>query len=206
MPLQSSQLSNKFSSHLNYIDKTRKKADSLYSANKLSLRDIGIIYRGLFLDAATSFEKYLEDLFIGLLCNTVTHPSHRVKPKVNFRNTRVCRHVLRGERSYVDWLPYDKATDKRAKAYFSNGSPFCDLPKEHRRTLETIGYIRNALAHQSKYALKRFELEVTDGLILLPAEKTPVGFLRSTYTHLPFTTRYQYYDHELRGIANRLAK
>ena len=47
-------------------------------------RDIEQIYKGLYLETVCSFERFLEDLFLGLLVGRITHPSSSVVPRVTF--------------------------------------------------------------------------------------------------------------------------
>jgi hypothetical protein len=95
-----------------------------------------------------------------------------------------------GGRAYVDWLPYHH-TEKRAEAFFRSGLPFCSLEKNDKKQLEQIIVIRNAVAHQSRAALRKFENEVIGPAPLLPKERTPAGYLRSVFRTAPAQTRYE---------------
>lgn len=93
--------------HLKYIDQTRYKTERLFQKGDLVKRDLELIYAGLYLEAISSFESFIEDLFIRLLAGKTMHPSRLVVPKITFNSTVTCRNIVYGGRSYVDWFPYE---------------------------------------------------------------------------------------------------
>ncbi len=60
-------LANKFIGHLNHLEKTRTKMEKLLTTGAVVRRDIEQVYAGLYLEAITSLERLIENLFIGLL-------------------------------------------------------------------------------------------------------------------------------------------
>ena len=63
--------------------------------------------------------------------------------------------------------------------------------------------LRNALAHNSRYALKRLEDELlSPGVLLRPRERNPVGYLRST--HAGSSTFFDYYVTRLLVMAQQI--
>lgn len=189
MPVPTINLANDLASHIRYIDQTRKKVEKLFASSLVVNRDVNFVYSGLYLELVTSFERYIEDLFVGILSNSLTHPSRLVHPRINFNSAKVCRDIIIGDRSFVDWLPYDKYTEKRAKAFYRNGVPFTNLSKSQKNTIQKIVWIRNAIAHKSKHSFNTFEKNVIGGIPLLPKEKTPIGYLRSVYINFPTPQR-----------------
>jgi hypothetical protein len=133
----------------------------------------------------------LEDLFVGLLTGALTSAPN-VRPRVTFRSPAVARDVILGGKAYVDWLPYGY-TEKRAEAFFRAGEPFSKLTKPEKKSLERMLTIRHAVAHQSRSARRKFEDEVIGASPLLPAERTPAGFLRSVFRATP-APQTQYED------------
>ena len=111
----------KFISHLNNLDKTRRKMETLLERRVIVSRDIEQVYEGLFMSSITSLENWIENLFIGLLVGKIKHHSSSVVPRVFFNSDRIARDVTFGGLSYLDWLPYKKHTVKRANAFFRNG-------------------------------------------------------------------------------------
>lgn len=214
MPNTSDGLSKKLISHLNNMELTRSKSEILLSSGHLSNRDVNLIYSGLYIEAVTSFERFLEDLFICLISNQVIHLSKRVKVKTIFDSKNHAWYALHGERNFIDWFPY-KHTSKRAKAFFYKGLPFTGLDKYiniattaslDKRIInfcEKLLIIRNVIAHKSNQSKKRFYSEIvskTSGL--RSKEKKPVGYLRGTHTvHPVLTTRYQQIIDEIKFVS-----
>ena len=65
-------------------------------------------------------------------------------------------------------------------------------------------YIRNAIAHKSRHALRVFSEKVIDDQNLLSQEKKPVGYLRSNYATSPPQTRYELIIFNMVQIARKL--
>lgn len=196
-------LFRKFTGHFKYLEKTRKKSEQLFSKKIIVRRDIEIIYSGLFLDAVTSFEGFIEDLFLKLLVDDSIHPSSSVKAKFNFKNITNSRTVVYSGKNYIKWFPYD-LTIKRAKIFFKSGKPFTNLDSNDKKGIKEVLYIRNALAHRSNYSIKVFKRNVTSGLPLTSREMTVTGFLRSLYASNPPQTRYEYYVFQLSYLGRKL--
>lgn len=103
---------------------------------------------------AFEVDRQLETLFYDLVRQKRQLPG--VKPRVAYQSDRMLGdHVLQG-RGYVDWLPYH-LTEKRAKLYLRSGRPFTLLSKQGRKAFEELSLIRNVLAHEGPFAVKRFE-------------------------------------------------
>jgi len=192
---------SRLAGHFRTLERTRRKMEGLFRKELLVRLDVERVYEGLYLDAVTSFEASIEDLFIRII-TTRASPTG-VTPRVSFKSSQVARDVvLGGERRYLDWLPYSK-TDQRARAFLRAGQPFSRLSSTYRKTLDHIVVIRNAIAHKSSHSKRRFQ-DLVNSLPLLPREKTAAGFLRSRID--VSTTRYQFYTREMIDIIRFLCR
>lgn len=189
--------------HVNNNEHTRKRMESLYSQKKILERDLNFLYSGLFLDVFTNFENMIESLFIDLLVGKTKHLSKKVQARVRFSSVAICRDIIYGAKSYLDWFPYD-ATLKMSNIYFKKGLPFNALENSDKKILKEVLLIRNALAHKSKHSLKMFGKEVIKDKVLLPKEKTPIGYLRRKFSISPPQTQYEVYISEIAKIAHIL--
>ena len=204
MPKPASDFVSDLSGHLKYIEQTRSKTERLYQEGYLVRRDLELVYAGLYLDAITSFENFIEDLFIRLLVGTAAHPSRFVVPKIVFKSPVTCRNIVYGGRSYVDWFPYEQ-TQRRAEMFFQRGLPFTALNDSDKNSMNQMLCIRNAIAHKSRHALTRFNRVVINERPLLSQEKTPIGYLRSSYTISPPQTQYELILNDMVTIAHELS-
>jgi hypothetical protein len=199
---RSSTLADEFVRRLNSSERTRKEVEKLFSRDGLTLRATEHVYGALFLNTVTSFERLLEDLFLGLLDKRLLGKK-TIRPRVIFKSALVTREVVTGGKAYLSWFPYEW-TEKRAEAFFTGGRPFTVLSAADKTFLQDLVTIRNAVAHQSSHALRKFEQRLIAGTPLLPRERTPVGYLRSIFRTAPVQTRYEQIAAECARVAYSL--
>ena len=182
------------------LDYTRDRMEKLYHADRIALRDLHSVYEALFIRAVTSFETFLQDQFVAIMRGKAKYkPARRVLTRMTAVSSAALRDILLQGRAYATWLPFDN-TQKRALVYLRDGKPFSDVPEVDRLTMRKITVIRNAIAHQSTYAIAEFE-KVIAGIPLRPQERKPAGFLRSTMRAAPPQNRFEFYVSELGRIA-----
>ena len=203
MPRTTMSLSSEFSGHLRSLEMTRTKMERLLAADDIVTRDINQVYVGLYLEAITSFERLIENLFIGLLSGRLTANSTAVMPLISFRNRQVVRAIVYSGRDYVDWLPYNR-TEQLAERFFRQGTPFTSLNSRDKDEIRTCVYIRNAIAHKSRHSTRMFEQHVLRNQRLMSREKTPAGYLRSIFRAAPSQRRYQHFVLTMATIATKL--
>jgi hypothetical protein len=189
VPRPATTLSDNYAARLRTFERARQKLERMLTEGHITRHDVTLFYEGIFLRTVTAFEGLMEDLFVGLLAGGIT-PGRKVRPRVTFQSHAVARDVMLGGRAYVDWLPYH-FTNKRADAFFRGGYPFCNLDNNDKKELERIILVRNAVAHQSRSARRKFEDEVIGTTPLLSKERTPAGYLRSVFRVAPAQTRYE---------------
>ncbi len=197
-------IGNEFIGHLKYLEMTRSKMEHLFNNGHIVRRDIEQVYEGLYIDSITSFESFIEKLFIGMLVGNIAHNFSKVIPRAKFKSYTIARDIVYGGRNYVDWFPYEYFSEKRAKGFFRNGWPFTCLDKNDKKQLEIIMIIRNALAHKSTHAILKFKNEIVSSKPLLPKERTPSGYLRSRFRINPIQTQYENIIITLSEVANEL--
>lgn len=176
------------------------RMERLAARGELGASDLHRVYSGAFLSFHTYLERSIERLFLGLLMGRLTKAD--VSSLVSIKSDAVARAVIVGGRGYVDWLPLERFTVPRAKAFLSRGKPFSDVPRADRRALERLGVIRNAIAHESAHALRRFGEAFTEGRALPPAQRAPAGYLRGQHT--VGVTRFSYHLAETVAVVTRL--
>lgn len=172
-------LARDFSAKLALLEKTRSKVEHLFPQGHLDQGDVEAVYAGLFIDAFTEFEALIENLFIGIFDGSLrssTQPATRllrVTPRASSRD------VLFDGKEFVDWLPVPDRLMPRAKRFLDSGIPFANINLTETQNLRDAHYLRNALAHKSDAATRRFLASINQQA-LLPHEKKPAGYLRSS--------------------------
>ncbi len=200
-PLAISRLSRDYAISIKSLEATRCKVETLLIRGELTVSDTEQVYAGLFLDAFTEFEALIEDVFLGILSGT--HSSTTSKRRIKIIPVSLTREILFEGKQYLDWLPLDKHTHKRAKRFLDNGVPFSTLTAAEEKNLERLHFLRNAVAHKSDNAKVKFEASIQH-LNLLPQEKTPTGYLRSKPQGSSGPNQYQIAVSDLESLAQKL--
>lgn len=183
MPRPASELATKLRNRAIQADRFLRRLEALSLQGGVSQLDIRRAYAGTYLEFYASVERSIEELFLSLLMGRRYCDSSPCRRLVDIRSDAVARRVMTGgDRSYADWLPYKKYSLKRAKAFFSSGGPFAALAPTDIKALDGSQIIRNALAHQSKPALRAFHEKFIEGKHLPPREQSPAGYLRGWHT------------------------
>lgn len=187
------------------LDRTSTRANDLHSRGMISGFDVEQIYSGVYLDAFVSLERFIEDLFLGYISGQVVAPSRAAKSLVAITPSSKVKDVLLGGKKFIDWIPYDQYTKKRAETYFSPNSKFRTLARQDEILLVQLHQIRNALAHRSTHSTDVFHRLVIGNLSISPLDKRPGNFLRTIFRANPSQTRLQYYLFEMLDVAKRLS-
>lgn len=202
---ESNLLALRFAQRLRTLERTRVKAEALFSAGHFGKRDVGYIYEAIFLTLMTRFESLLEELFFALLMGRMISADPRTRGKVTTQSEVVIRDIVHAGDNYLKWLPY-KDTENRAYYYFASGMPFSQLDDGDKSFLSQCMIIRNALAHKSKFALTQFHHKVGGVAGLPPRERTPAAFLRSEFRAAPVQRRYENFAARIGLIAAKLCR
>ena len=73
----------------------------------IAKKDFDIIYEGVFMRSVTSFESFIEELFIGLLYNKYDLNARHTAQNVIFNSRKqALQNILNGKK-YLDLLPHD---------------------------------------------------------------------------------------------------
>jgi len=182
MPRSSSKIANDVATRSRGVSLYLRRIELAYSLKTVSKSDVERAYAGAFMLYTVSVERAIERLFIGLLVGELTSTIRGVKPLITVRSHRIAGNIVRGERKYVDWLPYERHTKKRAESFFANGLPFGLALKPELDALEDLSIIRNAIAHDSKASQKRFESRFVLGKSLPPDQTRPASYLRGPHS------------------------
>lgn len=160
------------------------------------------MYESLFLNTFTSFEVFVEELFLSYLLPASR--SRKAIPRMTVRSPAVARELVFGPgRKYADWFPFDR-TVERAGLFFRSGRPFSDVPSSDRDLLHKAQLIRNVIAHRSRHSESQFEKQVIGNAPLPARERTPAGYLRGLVSGSPAVSRFENYTANFLAVANQL--
>jgi hypothetical protein len=110
VPKSSFLIAESFARRLQAFDTTRIKIENHVVSKDLALIDAERMYEGLFLNIHTSFEQFLENLFLGLLASHNGHRSSRadIIPRIKVTTLKIAREIVFHGNKYNDWMPYEK--------------------------------------------------------------------------------------------------
>ena len=200
MAILSRRLSEQLITHNKELEKTRVRMESLLVSGNISIPDIERVYSGLYLSLFNEFEGTIENLFLGLLSGKYYSKTQNIQCILKIKPNTMTQDVVFGGRNYVDWLPYKDNTIPRAKRFFLNGEPFTLISSSQSSNLDDYCVIRNAIAHKSESAHQKFQT-IINNLPLLPQERTPSGYLRSTPSSSSSQTQFEIASLELESIS-----
>ena len=140
------------------------------------------MYAGEHLEFHAFVERSIEQLFVGLLRGRLTSSVPSVRPLIAVSSDSVAHSVVSGDRTYADWLPYKRYTNRRARSFFSSGKPFTTLEKPDVEALDESLVLRNAIAHRNSSALRAFQKLLVADRHLPVSQRRPGGYLRGPHT------------------------
>jgi hypothetical protein len=145
------------------------------------------------------FEIFLEDLFYSVV--TDRSGISECLPHVVFQDREQANLILFNSRNYVDWMPYKEGIRKISRLAFKSGSPFERLERQQyeNEVLAQFTDLRNAIAHQSRYSLRKIERLTST---MRPRRRNPAGFLQSRSSGV---SNFSAYATDIRVIAAALA-
>lgn len=203
-PRRPSLLTDQLQNRFRAVERVRVKIETLVSIGTVRRHEAEMLYCGLYVDSIVSFERFVEELFIGYLtCRYAA--GNGVTQRVIFRSDTVARDIVFGGRKYVDWFPFESQTVKRAEAFFRGGRPFSSLDRQDMSLLDQALLIRNAIAHKSHHAISAFQRRVIAGRPLTTSERMPGGYLRGQFRANPPQSRFENLVIELLNVAIKLA-
>ncbi len=206
MPTKATSLFKKFEISINSLNSYRIKFENLLNSDTITEMEIEQVYAGLYLNVFNEFEGLLEDLFYGLLKGKISSDNPNYKRLLTISPNQNAEKIVLGERNkYLDWLPLQNYTLPRVKIYFHDGIPFTLVNDTQKGNLKFYLVIRNAIAHRSEYAIRKFEEKITE-FTLLPKEKKPTAFLRTIPNRTLNKTQYEVASEELKGIARLICQ
>jgi hypothetical protein len=128
------------------------------------------ITEGIFIRAFSSFELFLEELFVLYALGKPSISGTKVNRFILPRDGRHVRELIRADKQFVDWASADLVL-QRVETYF-DGGPMKTAIVQYKDRLKTVRRIRNAIAHRSDEAWGRY-VKVVAAELRAPPLKIP---------------------------------
>lgn len=102
-------------------------------------------------------------------------------------------------------LPTLKKAEQIAGLFVANSRPLSAVSDSNRTFLQQAAWIRNAIAHQSAFAIATFRSKVPGVGSLAPPKRIPGAFLRHEFRVSPTQRRVDLYFAAFQGAAREIA-
>lgn len=172
-------------------------------AGRIGVADTELVYSSSFLSICCQWEGLLEAALLEVVCGPPSTKPGRQR-LATFKGKAHLRDVLLHPRKeYIGLENLRKAVDLAA-LFIQEGRPFSEVSQSNQTHLQQAVLVRNAIAHQSDVAIKKFRVSVP-GVASLPAMKrTPGAFLRHQFRINPDQTRFELYVTAFRSAASEI--
>src|SRR5438046_7944242 len=117
--------------------------EGLCVEGSVTRQDVERAYSGGLLEFHAFLERSIERLFVGRMRSRLVHSSARVRSLIGVESDAVAHKIIIGERRYVDWLPFEGRTMKRARAFFAWGLPFGNLVTANQLSFDWLSTVSN---------------------------------------------------------------
>ena len=169
------------------------------------ITDVELVYCSGFLSICSQWESLLEQVLYEVVCGKASKiPGNR--RHATFRTRRDLEKVLLfPEKAYLS-IPNLKRAEALAALFVNEGRPISAVTERNQTLLEQAMRIRNAIAHDSSFARKKFREGVPGVRALSPAKRTPGAFLRHEFRQQPSQRRCEVYFAAFRDAATEIAR
>ena len=180
------------------------RIENVFRGGKLKVTDVELVYSSSFLSLCSQWEALLEEILYEVVCGEQSKRSGNVR-YVEFKSRQNLRDVLLfPTRSYLS-IPSLKRAEELAELFVKEGRPISAVSAANRSRLAEAVKIRNAIAHESDFARKKFR-EAVPGVSALPRSKRlPGAFLRHQFRQSPSQRRYEVYFAAYRSASTEIA-
>lgn len=121
---------------------------------------------GCFIRLVVGWEVFVEEYFLRCMCTAQTRSGTKIKPKsasspnLNSAFKKVNKHRRDRDKDFADWLDANLIRQHAGDHFRKNSRVYklCETPAQ----LYELKVIRNAIAHRSQSAIKKFEKYVKD--------------------------------------------
>lgn len=192
-----------FRNHISRLGNCCLRIEDQFARGRLRITDVELVYTSSFLSACSRWESLLEECLYQTVCGV---PSAK---KGNFRLAEFkSRHHLRRvllhpNKQYLSLQTLREARDLAA-LFVNEGRPISAISDANQTYIQQAMWIRNAIAHQSDYAMGIFRDKVPGVAGLTRNRQSPGPFLRDMFRVSPNQRRYEVYFTAFGGAAQEL--
>jgi hypothetical protein len=166
--------------------------------------DVELVYSSSFLSVCSQWESLLEAVLFETVCGEESQ-RHGNRRFASFEKRRHLEDLLLFPgKDYVS-IPTLKRAEELAGLFINQGRPISAVSERNRTLLQQAVLVRNAIAHESSFAVKAFCAKVPGVSALPRAKRSPGAFLRHEFRQSPSQRRYEVYFAAYKSAATEIA-
>jgi hypothetical protein len=187
-----SDLAERFVRRLTRYQSCCVRIEEQFELKRLKITDVELLYTSSFLSVCCLWESFLEATLYESVCGEESKKRGNQR-RASFRKPTYLEEVLLFPNKDYLSIPTLKHAEAMNALFVKDGRPISAVSERNRTLLHQAVRIRNAIAHQTSFALGKFQ-ESVPGVSALPRSKrTPGAFLRHEFRIAPSQRRYELY-------------
>jgi hypothetical protein len=181
------------------------RVESSFAENRLRVTDVELVYSSSFLSVCSHWESLLEAVLLETVCGEESRRRGN-RRFASFEKPSHLEHLLLFPgKDYVS-IPNLKHAEQLAGLFISQGRPISAVSERNRTLLQQAVWVRNAIAHESSFALETFCTKVPGVSALPRSKRSPGAFLRHEFRQSPSQRRYELYFAAYQSAAAEIAR
>ena len=162
-------------------------------ANKiLRVTDVELVYSSSFLSVCSQWETLLADVIFEAVMGKKSRKSGNQRYAHFTSRQKLMDILLFPDKDYIS-IPNLKRAEELARLFIQDGRPISAVSATNRTFLQQATWIRNAIAHESDFAMQKFQAKVPGVAALPRSKRSPGAFLRHEFRVSPAQRRYEIY-------------
>lgn len=201
---QLSEFTDRFVGRVHRFRRCCGRIESEFARKRLRVTDVELVYSSSFLSVASQWEAFLEDALFEAVCGDVSSKQGN-RRFATFRTRNNLRDVLLFPNKPFLSIPNLKGAEALAGLFINQGRPISAVSEQNRTFIQQAVYIRNAIAHESPFAIERFRVRVPGVTTLPRSKRSPGAFLRHEFRVAPSQRRVELYFAAYQSAAKEIA-
>lgn len=168
---------SEFTKKIHQLIRLDQKNQEMYSnraRHSLTKSQMIIVTEGVFVNAFSQFERFLEETFILYTRQRPTRSGTKVSSFITPKDGRHAREILKSSMPFLEWNDPEKLI-RRCEIYLGRDDPIKISISTSRTRLANMKKVRNAIAHSSPEAEKSYASAVRAELRIAPLQRLQPG-------------------------------
>ncbi len=181
------------------------RVEDSFAENRLRVTDVELVYSSSFLSVCSHWESLLKAVIVETVCGDESRRRCNRRLASFEKRQHLEELLLFPGKDYVS-IPTLKHAEALAGLFISQGRPISEVSEQNRTLLQQAVWVRNAIAHESPFALKTFSTKVPGVSALPRSKRSPGAFLRHEFRQAPSQRRYELYFAAFQSAAAEIVR